>query len=237
MDNIIAGTMLLLDPLSLLALVSGIFLGIVVGAIPGLSTVMAVAVALPFTFTLPAIPAIMLLLGVYKGGMYGGSISAILINTPGTPAASCTMIDGYPLACKGQGKKALNVALYSSVFGDLFSNIALILLAAWLAKFALDFGSPELFTLVIFSLTIVAGVAGKSMIKGLISAILGLLLATIGTDLITGTQRFSFDITPLRGGLSLVPVLIGLFAIPEIISPYFSEKKIPKKILQWVLKA
>lgn len=225
MDNIISGAMLLFEPLSLLALISGVFLGIVIGAIPGLSTVMAVAVALPFTFTLPAVPAIMLLLGVYKGGMYGGSISAILINTPGTPAASCTMMDGYPLACKGYGKKALNVALYASFFGDMFSNIALIVLAAWLAKFALDFGSPELFTLVVFSLTIVASVAGNSILKGLASAVFGLLLATVGTDLIVGTQRFSFDITPLRGGLSLVPVLIGLFALPEVIRPYFYKNK------------
>lgn len=223
MENIASGFFLLVEPLSLIALVAGVFLGVVVGAIPGLSTVMAVAVALPFTFTLPAIPAIMLLLGVYKGGMYGGSISAILINTPGTPAASCTMIDGYPLACKGRGKKALDVALYSSVFGDMISNIALIALAAWLAKFALDFGSPEIFTLVVFSLTIVASVAGKSMLKGILSAVLGLLIAVIGTDLIVGTQRLSFDITPLRGGLSLVPVLIGLFALPEVIRPYFNK--------------
>ncbi|WP_442488269.1 tripartite tricarboxylate transporter permease [Halomonas litopenaei] len=225
MDNLISGLTLFFEPLSIMTLIIGIVLGVVIGAIPGLSTVMAIAIALPFTFSLPPVPAIMLLVGVYKGGMYGGSISAILINTPGTPAASCTMLDGYPLACKGNGKKALNAALYASIFGDMLANFALILSAAWLAKFALDFGAPEIFTLVVFSLTIVASVAGKSMIKGLLAAVLGLLMATIGTDLIVGTQRFSFDYTPLRSGLSLVPVLIGLFAIPEVVRSYYENSE------------
>ena len=224
MDDLLSGLMLFFEPLSILVLIVGVFLGVVVGAIPGLSTVMAIAVALPFTFSLPPVPAIMLLVGVYKGGMYGGSISAILINTPGTPAASCTMLDGYPLACKGYGKKALNAALYASILGDMVANVALILSAAWLAKFALDFGAPEVFTLVVFSLTIVASVAGQSMVKGLFAAVAGLLMATIGTDLIVGSQRFSFDYTPLRSGLSLVPVLIGLFAIPEVIRPYYEGR-------------
>ena len=218
--DILAGLGLFINAYSLIARFSGVIIGVVIGAIPGLSTVMAVAIVLPFTFTLPPVPAILLLVGVYKGGMYGGSISAILINTPGTPAASCTMLDGYPMARAGKGRQALQMALYASCFGDMVSNVALILFAAWLAQFALDFGAPELFTLVVFSLTIVAGVAGDHIIKGVIAAAIGLGLATVGTDLIAGTPRFAFDVTPLRGGISLVPVLIGLFALPEVLRMY-----------------
>jgi putative tricarboxylic transport membrane protein len=221
-ENIIAGAALFANLDSLIALLSGVIVGVIIGAIPGMSTVMGVAVVLPFTFTLPPVPAILLLLGVYKGGLYGGSISAILMNTPGTPSASCTMIDGYPLARAGKARQALEMALYASCFGDLISNLALIAFAAWLAQFALNFGAPELFTLVMFSLTIVASVAGSQIVKGLISAGIGLGLATVGTDLIFGTTRFVFGVTDLRGGISLVPVLIGLFALPEVLRMYLN---------------
>ncbi|WP_319784468.1 tripartite tricarboxylate transporter permease [Oceanisphaera sp. IT1-181] len=223
LENIYDGALLLFTFYSIAALVIGVIIGVFIGAIPGMSTVMAVAIVLPFTFTLPPVPAILLLLGVYKGGLYGGSISAILINTPGTPSASCTMIDGYPLAKKGKARRALEMALYASCFGDVISNIFLIALAAWLASFALDFGAPELFTLVVFSLTIVASVAGDKISKGMLSAGLGLLLATVGTDLIIGSTRFVFDVTELRSGISLVPVLIGLFALPEVLKIYFNN--------------
>lgn len=223
-ENLLAGAALFADVHSILALFVGVIIGVIIGAIPGMSTVLAVAVVLPFTFTLAPIPAILLLAGVYKGGMYGGSISAILINSPGTPAASCTMLDGYPMATQGKGRKALQMSLYASCFGDMVSNIALILFAAWLASFALNFGAPELFTLVVFSLTIVASVSGDQILKGVITASIGLALATVGTDFIAGTQRFSFDYTPLRGGISLVPVLIGLFALPEVLRIYFRSK-------------
>lgn len=220
-ENLLAGLALLATVDSILALLGGVVLGVVIGSIPGMSTAMAVAVVLPFTFTMAPVPAILLLVGVYKGGMYGGSISAILINTPGTPAASCTMLDGNPLARQGKARRALHMAVYASCVGDLLSNIALILMAAWLAQFALRFGAPEVFTLVVFSLTIVASVAGDRILKGLLAAVLGLGLATVGTDLITGAPRFAFDFTPLRGGLSLVPVLVGLFALPEVLRMYF----------------
>jgi putative tricarboxylic transport membrane protein len=221
LENIYDGAMLFFNLYSITALATGVIIGVFIGAIPGMSTVMAVAIVLPFTFALPPVPAILLLLGVYKGGLYGGSISAILINTPGTPSASCTMIDGYPLAQQGKARHALEMALYASCFGDIVSNIFLIALAAWLASFALGFGAPELFTLVVFSLTIVASVAGDKISKGMLSAALGLLLATVGTDLIIGSTRFVFDVTELRAGISLVPVLIGLFALPEVLKIYF----------------
>jgi len=201
-----------------IALLIGVVVGTVVGAIPGMTTPMAVALALPFTFTLPPVTGILLLLGVYKGGIYGGSITAILINTPGTPAASCTVLDGYPLAQKGEARRALDIALYASCVADFISNIALILFAGYLASFALKFGSAELFTLIVFSLTIIAGVSGEQLLKGFGAACFGLLLATVGLDLIYGTNRFVFGQVNLMSGLTFIPVLIGLFALPEIIN-------------------
>ena len=155
-------------------------------------------------------------MGIYKGGLYGGSITAILIKAPGTPAASCTVLDGYPLSQNGQARKALDMALYASCFADFVSNLSLILLAGVLASIALQFGPPEFFTLIVFSLTIIAGVSGENLTKGIISAALGLLAATIGLDMVYGTNRFIFDNWNLLGGLSFIPVLIGLFALPEI---------------------
>lgn len=201
----------------------GVVIGTVIGAIPGMTTPMGVALGLPFTFTMQPVTGILLLLGIYKGGLYGGSITAILIKAPGTPAASCTVLDGYPLTQKGEARKALDMALYASCFADFMSNLALILLAGVLATFALKFGPPEFFTLIVFSLTIIAGVSGDNLVKGIAAAALGLLFATIGLDMVFGTSRFIFDQWELMGGLSFIPVLIGLFALPEIIH-YFTGK-------------
>lgn len=205
---------------NVIVLFVGVLVGCIVGAIPGMTATMGVALALPFTFYMNPVTGILLLLGVYKGGIYGGSIPAILIKTPGTPAAACTVLDGYPLAQKGQANKALHMALYSSCVADFVSNIALIFFAGSIAAYALKFGPPEFFTLILFSLTIIAGVAGDSLSRGLISAMLGLFLATIGLDLIYGTERLIFGEPELMGGLKFIPVLIGLFAIPEIINHY-----------------
>lgn len=212
-----------------LALFVGVVIGTIVGAIPGMTTPMAVALALPFTFALSPVTGILLLLGVYKGGIYGGSITAILINTPGTPAASCTVLDGYPLAKKGEARRALDIALYASCIADFISNISLILFAGYLATFALKFGSAELFTLIVFSLTIIAGVSGDQLLKGFGAACLGLLLATVGLDLIYGTNRFVFGEVQLMSGFTFIPVLIGLFALPEIINYFVSNKEEAKK--------
>lgn len=217
-DNLAAAWPLVANFESFFALASGIVIGVVAGAIPGMSATMAVALTLPFTFALQPITGILLLLGVYKGGIFGGSIPAILIKTPGTPASSATILDGYPMAENGQAGKALGMALYASCTADVISNMSLILFAGWLASFALSFGPPEFFTLILFSLTIIAGVSGDSLIKGLLSAVCGLLLATVGLDLVYGTNRFTFNDPNLMGGLNFIAVLIGLFAIPEILS-------------------
>jgi len=217
MDALIQAVGLLANVTNVLALAGGVAIGVVVGAVPGMSATMAVALALPFTFALDPIVGILLLLGVYKGGIFGGSIPAILIKAPGTPASSCTVLDGYPMSQKGEAGKALQTALYSSAIADFVSNLSLIVFASWLAAFALNFGPPEYFTLMLFSLTVIAGVSGDSLLKGLISAGLGLLLATVGLDLVYGTDRFIFGTTELMSGLNFIPVLIGLFAIPEVI--------------------
>jgi putative tricarboxylic transport membrane protein len=219
-ENIAAGFELFATTDNFLALFAGVSIGVIIGAIPGMTVTMGVALTLPFTFTMHPVTGILLLLGVYKGGIYGGSITAILINTPGTPPAACTVLDGYPLAKRGEAKRALDIALYSSCFADFMSNLALIGLAGFLAAFALRFGPPEFFTLIVFSLTIIAGVSGDHLAKGLIAACLGLALATVGLDLIYGTGRFVFDNYELMGGFSFIPVLIGLFAIPTIIDHY-----------------
>lgn len=198
------------------ALFSGVLGGVIVGALPGLTGAMAVTLALPFTFYIEPITSIMLLLGIYKGSMYGGSISAILIRTPGTAAAACTAMDGYPMASKGKAGKALYMALYASCFADMISNLSLIFFTGFIASFALKFGPPEFFSLICFSLTIVAGLSGESLLKGILSALLGLLLASVGMDLVFGTGRLTFDNINLMAGLSFIPLLIGLFAFPEI---------------------
>ena len=199
---------------NVLLLALGVFIGTFVGAVPGMTTPMAVALTLPFTFTLSPVSGILLLLGVYKGGIYGGSITAILINAPGTPAASCTVLDGYPLARRGEARRALDIALYASCIADFMSNLALILCAGFLASLALAFGSPEVFTLILFSLTIIASVSGDQLLKGLGSAAFGLILAIVGLDLVYGTNRFIFGEVELMSGLNFIPVLIGLFALP-----------------------
>ncbi|PLW77615.1 tripartite tricarboxylate transporter permease [Cohaesibacter celericrescens] len=198
-----------------LVMMAGIWGGVIIGAIPGMTGTMAVTLALPFTFYMDPVPSILLLVALYKGSTYGGSVSAILIKTPGTASAACTALDGYPLAQQGKAGKALNMALYSSVIGDFVSNISLIFLAAPLAILALRVGPPEYFMLMLFALTTVAGVSGNSLLLGLISAALGLLLATAGEDMY-GSFRFAFT-DEMQGGLSVAPVLIGLFALPELI--------------------
>lgn len=219
-EHIVAGFQLFFSFQNVIAIMFGVIVGVFIGAIPGMGAAMAVAIGLPFTFYMDPVTGILMLTGIYKGSYYGGSIAAILINTPGTPAAACTVLDGYPLARKGRGREALDIALYSSCIADLISNLSLIFFAGIIASWALKFGPPEFFALVVFSMTIIAGVSGGSLFKGFASAAAGFLAATVGQDLFYGTGRFDFGSTNLLGGLSLVPVLIGLFALPEIIDKY-----------------
>jgi len=228
LDALQEGFFLFANWQNLILLGLGVTIGTFVGAVPGMTTPMAVALTLPFTFTLHPVSGILLLLGVYKGGLYGGSITAILIKAPGTPAASCTLLDGYPLARRGEARRALDIALYSSCIADFISNLALILCAGALATLALAFGSPEVFTLILFSLTIIASVSGDQLLKGLGSAAFGLILAVVGLDLVYGTNRFVFGKVELMSGLNFIPVLIGLFALPEIIAFFGRSESVRK---------
>ncbi|KIX11135.1 tripartite tricarboxylate transporter permease [Dethiosulfatarculus sandiegensis] len=193
----------------------GVLMGVILGSIPGLTATMAIALIVPMTFTMSPIASIGMLVGAYKGGCFGGSIPAIILNTPGTPAAAATVLDGHEMAKKGQSIKALKVAIFSSVLADGFSDIVLIMVAPPLALIALKMGPPEMTGLIIFSLLIITAVAGKSLTKGLIAGVIGLLVGTVGLDPIMASRRFGFDLSQLDEGISLMPMLIGLFALSE----------------------
>lgn len=221
--EILEGLSLFLAWSNVIAIAIGVTVGVIVGAIPGLTATMAVALALPFTFALEPVTGILLLVGIYKGGVLGGSITAILIRAPGTPAAACTAIDGYPMAQRGEAGKALKGALYASCIADFVSNLALIFFAGLLAQIALEFGAPEFLWLIAFSLTVVISISGKSLLKGMTAACLGVLISTIGLDLVYGTERLTFGNFNLMSGVSYIPLLIGLFAIPEVINYYVDQ--------------
>lgn len=217
LDDVLKGFSILLEGWPVVAALAGLALGVIVGAVPGLTATMTIAILMPFTFFLPASVAIGFLLGIYKGAVYGGSIPAILINTPGTAAAAATCIDGSAMARKGEGKKALQIALWASVVGDLFATMVLIAIAAPLAAIAVKFSAPEYTLLFVFSLTLIAGVAGRHPLKGFLSAGIGALLGCVGMDPASGVQRYVFESTDLLGGIPLVPLLIGMFALAEVL--------------------
>lgn len=215
--NLLDGLVYVASLWSIGAALSGLAAGIVIGAIPGLTATMAVAVLTPFTFFMDATIGIPFLLGIYKGAIYGGSIPAILINTPGTAAAAATALDGNVLARRGEGRRALEISLYASVIADFLATILLIGVAGPLASIAIKFGAPELTMLFAFSLTMIAAVSGDSLLKGLISAAIGILLACVGLDPMSGVQRLTFGSVDLLAGISLVPLLIGMFALSEVL--------------------
>ncbi|MDF1592433.1 MAG: tripartite tricarboxylate transporter permease [Desulfobacterales bacterium] len=228
LEQMFNGLMLALDPLSILVVAIGVVVGILIGSIPGLTTTMGMAIFVPFTFFLPPLVGLPFLIGLYKGGIYGGSIPAILINAPGTGAAIATVFDGYELAKQGRAGSALKVALFSSTIGDTLSDIITILLAQSVVSIALLVGKPELFSILVCSLAIIATMTGGSVVKGLMAAALGLMLATVGTD-IGGRWRFAFGNTDLAGGFSLITLLIGLFAFATIIERVLEGKKADEK--------
>lgn len=202
---------------SLLGLVGGVIAGIIGGSMPGISPSMTIALLLPLSLYMPKEVAIAVLIGAYQGAMMGGSISAILINTPGTASAAATMLDGYPMNQHGQTRKALQAALYSSCTGGLVGIIVLLASASLLAKVSLMFGPPEYFGLMCLSMALIAGISGKSMLKGFIAGMLGLLVSTIGLDPIYGTARFTFGNIALSDGMDTLSVFIGSFAISELL--------------------
>jgi putative tricarboxylic transport membrane protein len=215
-EHLISGFIPLTHWNNILAIVGGSVVGYLVGALPGLSATMGIALCLPFTFYLPPLTSLLFLTSLYGAAEYGGSITAVTLNIPGETAATPTTFDGYPLTKKGFPAKALGMSIVASFYAGIVSTIALILTAVPLASMALSFGPPEYFALGLFGLTAVAALAGKSWVKGCIGILFGLLINTIGIDDISGTSRYIF-INALYEGLPLVPLLIGLFAISEVL--------------------
>ncbi|MDF0600450.1 tripartite tricarboxylate transporter permease [Psychromarinibacter sp. C21-152] len=201
---------------NLLFVLAGVTIGQIVGAIPGLNILMALAIAIPLTLTLDTLTAVAFLIGVNKGGTVGGAIPAILLNTPGTPESAATALDGHPMAKKGRPLKAMKYGLYYSVFGDISSDIVLITVSVPLAMVALKMGPVEILCLMIFAFTIITGLVGNSMVKGLIAATLGFLLAAIGLEPAQGTPRFTFGMLELYDGLPLSAMAVGFLAVSEI---------------------
>jgi putative tricarboxylic transport membrane protein len=212
-----AGMALLLDPYILLVVFAGTVIGIVVGALPGISGSTTTALLLPFTITMGPVPAIAFLGSIYCAANFGGSITAILVNSPGDPSASATAFDGYPMAVKGEAGRALGMSAVASAIGGIFSVIVLIVAAPLLARVAYSFGPPEYFALAVFGLSMVAMTGGDSAIKNLIAGAFGVLLATVGRDLTTGVERYTFGIHSFSDGIEFIPVLIGLFALTELL--------------------
>ena len=215
--DLLQGLLQAIQPSSLLATGVGCLLGLVAGMIPGMTISAAMIIVLPLTFVLDPNVSIGLFLGLYAGGMLGGSFSAILLNIPGTPSAAATALDGYPLVAQGQAGRALGMAVSASFCGGLFSALCLFLIAPRLADLALQFRSADLFSLVFLGLTIICSFASRSWIKGLLSAVIGLAIVTVGQDPVMGTARFTFGDTNLLSGVHFLTALIGLFAIPQLI--------------------
>lgn len=212
----------IIQPETLIILIAGVALGIIIGAIPGLTPTMGVALFVPFTFKMSPAIGLIFLGAIYSGSVYGGSISAILLNVPGAPASIATLFDGNPMARKGEGEKALYISVLCAGLGGIFGILLLLLFAPPLAAFSLKFGPSECFWMAMFGITIIASLSDKSVVKGLISGLIGLFLSTIGLSTISGTQRFTFGIPELVGGITLIAALIGMFALSQCLT-YIEE--------------
>jgi len=218
MEMITQALHLVFTPINLGVILGGLVLGMVIGCIPGLSVTLGIILLLPLTYSFSsADTAIIALLAVYVGGMYGGSISAITLNTPGTNSAIATTFDGYPLAKNGKVKKALDTSLFASVFGGIFSAVLLLICASFITKLVSKFASAEYFAMGILGLAMIAGVSGDNLPKGIISGLLGIFIAGIGADAVTGVMRYTFGMKILRYGVDMLPAMIALIALTQVV--------------------
>jgi putative tricarboxylic transport membrane protein len=215
--QLIQGFQIAAQGMNLLYCLIGVTIGMLVGVLPGLGPTTGVAVLLPITFSMNPVSAIIMLSGIYYGAMYGGTITSVLINTPGEAASVITCLDGHPLAKQGRAGTALGVAGIGSFIGGTVSLIGLVFIGPPLAEMALKYGPPEFFALLVLGLTLVIGLMGKSLVKGMISAVLGLCLALIGMDPASGQVRFTFGVTNLMNGFDFVTIAMGLFGVTEIL--------------------
>ncbi|MBW1696834.1 MAG: tripartite tricarboxylate transporter permease [Deltaproteobacteria bacterium] len=236
MDAVIQGLTLLLDPFNIFLIFIAVLIGVLVGALPGLSSPMAIALLMPFSLSLEPIPAIAMMASLYCAGTFGGSITAILINTPGAPPAVATAFDGYPMAKRGEAGRALGLAAVSSITGGIFSLIIFLFAAPLLAELALKFRPQEYFALAIFALSMLATISGKSSIRNLIAGAFGVLVGTVGIHMTTGVERFTFGIPDLSEGINFIPVLIGLFAMGELLNQSQTLDKVYERITSVVVK-
>lgn len=217
-ETLFAAMQMVFDPYGLFLLAAGVFLGIIFGAVPGLTATMGVAILIPLTFVLEPAAGIVMLVGIYCGGIFGGAISAVLVNIPGTPSGMMTTLDGYPMGQRGEAGKAIGFATVASFMGGMISAVILIVAAPLLAQFALKFGPVEYFAIAVFGLSIIASVAGESMVKGLISGVLGMMVTVVGMDYVTSTPRFTFGSLALMAGFTFIPTMIGLFGMREFLT-------------------
>lgn len=217
MEALLAGLAALADINLILLIIAATLGGIVVGGLPGLNATTGVALLLPFTITMEPVPAIAILTTIYCSATFAGAITAILINTPGTSASATTCLDGYPLAQRGEAGRALGIAAVSSTIGGIISVIALMAAAPLMARAAYNFAPPEYFALTLFGLSMLATIGDGSAIKNVVSGAFGVLLATVGIDLLTSVERFTFGMAELSEGIGFVPVMIGVFGISELL--------------------
>ena len=216
MEYIISGFMTVFQPEAFLLMVFGVIMGIIIGAMPGLSGSMGIILLLPLVYMLSGDVALVMLCGLFCGSMYGGSISAILLNTPGTPSAAATVLDGYPLAQQGKAGKAIGISSFASFVGGIVSSLCLMFIAPQLASLALNFQAADYFSLSVFGLTVMAGASGGSLVKAFLSSALGLLIASVGMDPVTGSPRLTFGSYKLMSGFDILPILIGVFTLSEV---------------------
>ncbi len=233
-DIFMQGLSAVADPIALLSILAGVAGGLVIGAVPGLTSTMAIALLVPLTFAMSLEVALCLLMGVYCGAISGGLVGAILLNIPGTPAAAATCLDGYPMAAKGQALRALGLGVYSSMIGGTLSGLALVIIAPLLAQVALSFGPWEYFSLVIFTFTCISAMSRPEMrVRAFMGAILGIMLSMVGLDEATGQTRMTFGITAFESGFFELPALIGMYAIPQLLA---DSDDIGKKVKSIVVK-
>ena len=229
-ENVLAATDVLLTVKIFFLMGIGVVAGLIAGAIPGFTIAMAVVLVLPFTFSMNAIEGIATMIGVYVGGLSGGLMSGILTGIPGTPSSVATTFDGYPMAQKGQPGMALGIGVWSSFFGGVIASVCLMLIAPQLAKIGLEFKPWDYFALMVFALTVTASLAGEDLVKGLIAGLIGLLVATMGEDVVVGVPRFTFGIDSVQQGFAFLPVLVGLFAFSRLLSDVQDRSKARRQL-------
>ena len=230
MDIFPAFASVITNPMMIGAILLAAVVGMIVGATPGLTAAAAIAMLLPITYYMDPLFALAFLYVIGKSGRYGGSIAAILFNTPGTAASAATQLDGFPLARQGKAGKAMKVATISSVIGDFMGDAMLIIGVGWIAMVAIKLGPPETFAIYFAAFVVIGSVIGKSILKGLASAFLGVLIAMVGLDPISGVERYTFGIFDLSNGISLVPLMIGIFVLGEVLMQLEQKSTVLEKV-------